>query len=288
MSFPTGYRPDPEVVRQRRAKFHHFKAARGLGIASLPLSTSNRQFLAVARGGPGILDQGQTSSCEGHAHASGFTLGMAVRGTPIPLVSPIGLYQMAVIQGLPPAANGELPSSLPDEGTEPSLVIQAAQTWGIASAKTWGKYPADQATIVVPPDAAELIAASACKLNGAYFMTSERDQYCLDFMTALASKILLTGAIAASSAEFQSYRGGVLGPLDDNVDHATLWIDYEWDGTNLSSLKAWGCNSWGWQQWGTSDVPTIAGGLYQSNRDFLVKYSQETAALDVTATGSEA
>lgn len=78
MTFHKGYRSDPEVVRQRRPKFHLLKAARGLGAAPLPLSTNNRQYLLPSAGGPGILNQFQTSSCEGHAHASGITLRFAI------------------------------------------------------------------------------------------------------------------------------------------------------------------------------------------------------------------
>lgn len=273
-----GYRPDPEIVRQRRPKFHMLKSARGLGVSALPTSTNNRQFLPVSRGGPGILDQGQTGSCEGHAHASGFTLARAIRGAPIALRSPIALYTMARIMGETPGADGELPP-LVDDGTEPSLVLQAAQTWGAPAASDWGNYPADPATINRPPNLGELEAADGFRLKGAYFLTSSGDQFCLDLMTAFAAGFVCTGAIAASSAAFNNYRSGVLGPLDDEIDHATLWVDGSWDGVNPSSLVVYGVNSWS-VGWGEDDAG-VGGGMYRCSAAFLQKYSQDCAVLDV-------
>ena len=281
-----GYKPDPDIVRQRRPKFHAFKAARGLGVAPLPLKTNNRQYMIPAKGGPGILDQGQTGSCEGHAHASGFTLGAAMQGAPVALRSPIALYTLARIAGEVPNASGELPA-LKDEGTEPSLVLQAAQTWGVPSATDWGNYPADPATINLAPNLAELEASTAFKLSGAYFLTSQGEQFCRDVMTALDEGYVCTGAIAASSTTFNNYTGGVLGALDTDIDHATLWVDFEWDGTNMSSLVVYGVNSWG-LLWGEDDA-NVGGGMYRCNASFLQAYSQDCAVLDVVnASGRRA
>lgn len=283
MTFHKGYRPDPEVVRQRRPKFHLLKAARGLGAAPLPLSTNNRQYLLPSAGGPGILNQFQTSSCEGHAHASGITLRFAIELQPIPLASPICLYDGARILSRQPNPDGSLPA-LTDDGTEPSQILQAAQQFGVCSAVTWGNYPADPSTINNEPTPQQLAAAREFEIDGAYFLTSTGDQFCTDIMTALASGYVCSSAIAASSSSFENYTGGVLGALDSDVDHASLWVDYEWDGANLSSLVFWGVNSWG-TSWGTSGVSGIAGGMYQFNREFAGAYSQDCAALSVVPLG---
>jgi hypothetical protein len=280
-----GYKPDPDVVRQRRPKFPLLKAARGLGVAPLPPSTNNRQFLSVGKGGPGILDQGSTGSCEGHAHASGFTLGAALGGDPVLLRSPIALYTMARILGASPPAGSELPP-LEDNGTEPSLVLQAAQLWGAPSAVDWANYPADPATINQPPNLGELESAADFKLYGAYFLTSQGEQFCRDLMTALAAKFVCTAAIAASSPAFNSYTGGILSALDADVDHATLWVDYEWDGANLASLVVYGVNSWG-VGWGEDDAG-VGGGMYRCNASFLQEYAQDCAVLDVAAIARSA
>ncbi len=285
-----GYRPDPEVVRQRRAKFHMLKAARGLGVSPLPLKTNNRQFLPVAAGGPGIGNQWKTGRCEGFAHASGFTVGAAMQGTPIPPRSPDAAYTMARILEQPMHPDGELPT-LVDEGTEPSLILQAAQIWGVASIAQWGD-PNDVAAVNRPPTVGQLEASDDFRLKGAYFLTSHGEAFCRDLMTALAPRaegqmgFPCTGAIAASSAAFNNYTGGVLGPLDDDVDHATLWIDYEWDGVNLSSLWVYGVNSWG-TDWGEDDAG-VGGGMYRCNAAFVQKYAQDCAVLDVTSIGRAA
>lgn len=276
----TGYRPDPHVVVQRRPKFHLLKAGRGLGVSPLPLATNNRAHMAPSVGGPGILQQGNTNACEGHAHASGVTLRYAIQGTPIPLASPICIYQGALMLQRGTNPDGTLPP-LRDDGTEPSLIIQAMRQWGIASAAKWGNFPADPATICNEPTLAQLETAGDFELTGAYFLESSGDQFCTDLMTALAAGYVCTGAIAASGAAFQSYSGGVLPALDNAVDHATLWVDYSWDGSNLSSLVVYGVNSWG-EGWGESSAPGIGGGMYRASRDFVAKYSGDCAVLDVS------
>jgi hypothetical protein len=287
MAYRTGHRPDPIEIVRRRKGFHLLKAKRGLGATALPPSTNNRQWLSVSAGGPGILDQGDTSSCEGHAHASGITLRFAIQRKPIRLVSPIGVYDVARMISRLPNADGSLPP-LSDDGTEPNLVISGLSEWGACSAEDWGGYPASSATINEEPTAEDMELAAEFKLDGAYFMTSSGDQYMLDLMTALAAGYPVSGAIAAYGAAFQGYSGGILGPLDDGVDHATLWVDYDgWGGSDLSKVVIYGVNSWS-ENWGEADAPGITGGMYRGSRDFAAKYSSATCVLDLSSPGSEA
>jgi hypothetical protein len=280
MSRRTGHIPDPPDVVARRKGFHLLKAKRGIGAAPRPLSTNNRAWLDPSVGGPGVLDQSDTSSCEGHAHAAAITLEFAARGTPIPLVSPICLYTGARVISRGINADGTLPA-LVDEGTEPGLVVAWMQSEGACSAATWGDYPASSATINDEPTPQRLFATADFKLNGAYFLQSSGDQYILDLIDALAAKKIITTAIAASSSTFQNYSGGVLGPLDDAVDHASQIIDLlSWDGINASSAVFLGANTWS-SGWGES-------GLYRFNADFARKYSSATAVLDLSTVGSEA
>jgi intein/homing endonuclease len=222
-------------------------------------------------------------NCEGHAHASGITLRFALLGTPIPIVSPVGVYDVARLISRTPNADGTVPA-LSDDGTEPNLVISGLSEWGACSAVTWGDYPASSATINDEPTPQDMMLAGDFKLDGAYFLTSTGDQYITDLMTALAAGYPCSDAIAASGSAFQGYTGGVLGPLDDAVDHANLIVDYEWDGSNLSSVVAYCVNSWS-ASWGEADVAGLAGGMYRANRDFLAKYSSSTCVLDVSAIG---
>jgi hypothetical protein len=280
----TGHRPDPDIVRQRRAKFHILSDRHNLGAAPRPLSTNNRAKLATTAGGPGILNQSVTQSCEGHAFASGVTLRFAILGTPIPLASPIAAYDFARVLGRTPNPDGTLPA-LTDTGTEPSLVIQGATQFGICTAATYGDYPANPATINLEPTPQELQAAREFELNGAYFFSSSGDQFIYDMMTALAAGYPVLSAVAASGAIFNNYHGGILPMLDADVDHASLWIDYEWDGANLSSFVGYGANTWG-VGWGTTFAPDITGGMYEFDRDFAVGYGADAAALDVVPIGA--
>lgn len=283
--FKTGHIPDPEIVRQRRLKFHMLKALRGLGVSALPLSSNNRRWLLSSVGGPGIFDQHDTSSCEGHAWASAVTLRYAILRTPIPTASPICPYDGARVLSRPLNEDGTLPK-LTDDGTEPSLIVSAMNRWGIASADKWEGFPASSQTINDEPTLDELETAGEFEIDGAYFLSSEGDQFCYDLMLALASGYPCVSAIAASNPTFQNYTGGVMGPLGPKVDHASLWVDYEWDGQNLSSFKGFGVNSWGDgtqgdTPWGESTVTGIAAGMYRFNRDCAVEYRQDCAVVDV-------
>lgn len=272
MSFGKGHIPDPEAVRQRRAGFHLLKAKHMLGASPLPLATSNRQFFDPSMGGPGIQDQGSTGRCEGFAHSGAITTRFAIQRKPIARVSPTGIYTVARMISRLPNADGTLPP-LTDDGTEPSLVVAGLSEWGVCSAKTWGDDPDDPSKVNDEPTPQQLEAAGEFTLLGAYFMRSSGDQFLRDLMTALAAGYPCTGAIAASSAEFEGYSGGVLGPLDDDVDHATLFLDYSWDGANLASLVVTAANSWG-IGWGEA-------GFYRCNADFLRKYANDCAVIDV-------
>jgi papain like protease len=288
MTYFTGHIPDPDEVVARRKGFHILKARRMLGAAALPLKTNNRQWLLPAAGGPGVRDQSATSRCEGFAHAVGITLRFAIKRTPISYVSHDGIYTGARMISRVPNADGTLPP-LSDDGTEPGLVAQALGEWGACSAKTWGDEPDDPSKVNVEPTIQQLEAEGEFRLDGAYFLQSSGDQYIRDLMTALAAGFPVTGAIAASGSIFQNYSGGVLGAMDDGVDHATLWLDYEVQSlTDLSTFVVYGVNSWG-EGWGESTVTGINGGMYRGGRDFAAKYNSATAVLDVSALtgGSE-
>jgi hypothetical protein len=285
MTFFTGHRPDPPEVVARRPKLHLHPRIGAIRATPIPLKTNNRAKLDSSVGGPGILDQGQTSSCEGHAHASAITLYFACLGKPIPLVSPVGLYQGALLLQRQPNTDGTLPP-LSDDGTEPSLIIQAMSEFGASSADTYGNYPADPSTITSEPTLAQLEAEQNFVLNGAYFMASTGDDKVRDLMACLAAGEFVTDAIPASGPEFQGYSGGVLGALSGPIDHANLIVDYEWDGSNLSSVIVYCANSWG-MQWGAALAPGISGGMYQANRAY-VDQAADFCVMNLTATGSEA
>jgi hypothetical protein len=265
--------------------FHILKSKRNLATALPTDITGICAFMQPSAGGPGIQDQHEVGGCEGYGHSSGVTLRSAVMGKQIPLASAVGLYQCALLIQRTPDAKGNLPA-LVDSGTEPTVIQQAMQTYGIASKATWGGDPPTPASIIVQPTIAQLEAAQTYLLVGMYAIQSTGEQYLVDLMTAWANGYPTTGAIAASSSTFNSYQGGILSAMDNNVDHCTLWIGGKWDGSNPSSLVGIGVNSWGDGQegdppWGESDAPGIVAGMYRSDSSFLLAYSEATYVLDV-------
>ena len=268
-----GHRPDPPDVRARRAGFHILKSKRGFA-EQLPLSVDLSPFV-TAPGGPGILDQRDSSSCEGHAHAGAIATRFARNGAPIALPSPIGIYTLARCIGRQPDANGNLPA-LTDDGTEPSLVVRAIQEWGVSSATTWGHYPADTATVNQEPTQEELERSSDFKLLGAYFMQSVGDQLVIDIMTALAAGYPVSMGLPASGQEFNAYRGGILGALSGPVDHANYIVGYTLPATGAySQVVMTSVNSWS-SGWGE-------GGMYRFGRA-LVDQLEDCCAVDVIAS----
>lgn len=275
--FMTGYRPDPPDVVARRPGFHLLRAHRLLVQSkTLPLFTNNKQYLLAAKGGPGILQQLQTGSCTGHSTAGAITSRFAIMGTPIKLVSPIGLYAVGRAMARRPNVDGNL-LPLTDDGTEPSLVVAGINEWGVCSADTWGNYPADPLTINNEPTLEQLEADAEFELNGAYFLQSQGTALYNDIMTALAAGYPVTNAIPASGDSFQNYTGGVLGAQSGPNDHYTYIIDYSWDGENYDSLILYCVNSWGTQDgWGDGT------GMYQANTQFIDQM-QDMAIFDVSS-----
>jgi hypothetical protein len=303
MTFRTGHIDDhPEVVK-RRLGIHLHPEIGAMRAGALPLKSTNRAKL-IKNGGPGILNQNDTGSCEGHAHASGLTLKLALAGTPLTeVISPVGLYLGALMvdRGAVPTS-GKLPP-LTDSGTMPSSIQTASQTWGSTGASVWGQYPASSGTMYVTPSdpnsalieptPEKLYAESAYRLKGMYFVQSTGLQKVIDILTVLAAGNPVSDAIPASGQDFQGYAGGVLSYPSGAVDHANLVVDYEWTGTQEQFtqwlagapsldqyLIGYGVNSWG-TSWGEADAMSGAtGGTYQFNRSFFDGL-QDAAVLDV-------
>jgi hypothetical protein len=318
MLYPRGHIPDhPEVVKRRTGLHLHPKFASIMARASsLPMATTNRAKLSTAAGGPGMLNQGSTGSCEGHAHASGATLFLANQGKSVGLISPVALYLGALM--IDRTVSGGALSVVTDAGTMPSSIVSAWQTFGSRLATSDPQYPADPSTLYVTPSDPNsplvlpsleaLYADSPYRFGGAYFLTgaSTSPAYLLAALSVLASGRTLTDAIPASGTAFQNYSGGVLGALDGPTDHANQIHDYGFSGTaaqwasfttalqqgdtatvnSLSSmLLFFCCNSWG-LAWGAPDaVSGMTGGMYQANIDYF-QQAQDVLVLDISAVTS--
>ena len=283
--------------------------------SALPLKTSNRFLLAPAAGGPGIGNQNDTSTCEGHAHGYAGSLMLVLQGLGLgagEVLSPVALALGAYMFDRLPNIDGTLPNLI-DQGTMPSSILQAWASFGADVATAWGQFPASSSSMYIDPTGSDpkvpqgaciepppekLYAARPVRFTGAYFVTSFGVQKAVDVMTLLAAKQLLSDAIPASGQDFQGYNGGILGPTSGQVDHAQYYVDYEWTGTaaelaafvagdttNVSKLVFYKVNSWG-EGWGESDVSGIAGGLYRCNYDFLQQSSADLCALTLKRVAS--
>jgi hypothetical protein len=297
-----GHIADHPAVVAARVGLHLHPEYGAMRAGTMPLRTTNRAKLPTSQGGPGILDQHDSSSCEGHAHASGVTLTMALAGTPLPEVaSPVGLYLGALLCDATVQPDGTLPPLI-DRGTMPSSILGSMLLYGGCGASVWGQYPASSATMYVPgtttsqliqPTPNQLYGERAFRLNGAYFLTTSGPALVRDVIRVLASGKVLTNAIDGSAAAFQSYGGGTLGALGGEVDHAQAFLDYDWNGDQASldafmggddalvgSFVGHGCNSWG-ALWGETDSVNGLAGQYRCNSDFA-QAAQDWCVLSLT------
>jgi hypothetical protein len=314
--YRTGHIADHDEVVKRRVALHHFGAfAAMMALASsLPMETTNRALMPPDKGGPGILDQHDTGSCEGHAHGTGGTLVLAGQGTSPGLISPAQLYLGALRFDATLQPDGTL-SSVTDTGTMPSSILSAWQTFGAGLAKddpqypcssgTLYKNPGDPNSVLILPPPERLYAASPFRFKGAYFITAGvgSPQRLLQALTTLASKRVITDAIPASGNDFQGYTGGIIGATTGPIDHANVIVDYKWVGSaadwatfttalvqgNTTQVAAlvqnllFICvNSWS-TSWGEGDaVSTMPGGMYRANIHYFDK-AEDLCVLDLEA-----
>jgi len=266
---------------------------------SAALRSINRAKLPRSVGGPGVRNQTNVGGCEGCANSSGGTIQLALDGTPLPEpISHVGTYLGALMCDAVPNADGSLPWFI-DTGTMPSSILGGWGLYGGSLESAWGQLPMSQSTMystdpsapqgaLIQPTPNQLYTGRACRLQGAYFLTSSGAALVRDLIRVLGSGKVLTNAIRGSSAAFQNYTGGIIGALDGPIDHAQLVLDYEWtsDQASLDAFMAGddskvgffllrGCNSWGGKNcpdggtWGEVDEVNQLGGQYRANNDFV-------------------
>lgn len=303
----------PEVVK-KRAPLHHHPLFGTIITTVLPLATTNRAFMAPAKGGPGIINQHAVGGCEGCANGGAATLRMAILGKSKGLISPTQLYLGALMFDQTLNPDGTL-SMVTDTGTQPSSIYTAFLTFGARLAATDPQYPMDVSTLyktpsdsnsalILPTVDSGLYADSPYRFNGAYFIMATGPARLLQLLTVLASGRPVSDAIPASGQQFQGYTGGILGALDGPVDHANYIVDYEWTGSaqdwvslvialqqndvtttaRLAVNLVFHCNnSWGDDGWGEADtVSTMIGGTYRANIDY-VNQAEDLCVVDLSA-----
>jgi hypothetical protein len=310
--YSTGHLPDhPEVVKRRKLlRLTRLGAGFLLLAGSLPMATTNRAWMAVSKGGPGILDQDGIGACEGFAHASSATRFLTSQGQSSGLLSPTALYLGALLIDQTVQPDGKL-SPVTDTGTMPSSIDSAWQVFGALLAKDDPQYPASTATmyqtpsdpnsLLVLPAVEELYADNSFRYTGAYFLTTQGPARLLEALSTLAAGRDITVAIAASGPQFQNYSDGVLGALSGDIDHANFITDYEWTGSaadwaafttaltqndtatiaRLAPQLIFHCvNSWS-EGWGEADsIAQVSGGMYRANTAFFDQ-AQDLSVIDL-------
>ena len=198
-----------------------------------------------------VLDQGPTSSCEGHGNSGAVYVALAAAGYRLPWIpSQDGIYKVGrCIDRVP--VNGKLPA-LSDDGARSSQVVRGMQEYGIRPMSMQrtsdGRFSdVEVATVNKEPPLNELIADARTVLVGAYGITSKGKQRSDEVATCLSNGIPVVLAVPGGAAAFQSYTGGVLSALHEPIDHCVFVIGFYTlpDGSRAFIIR----NSWG-EGWG--------------------------------------
>jgi hypothetical protein len=228
---------------------------------------------------PPIMDQSQTGSCVGHANATAcYGACKAANKTLSWYVSPAGIYR--ITRCLERAAQGgEASGPLTDSGSSPADAVTVLEAWGVTNMV----YPTADGrfddcspdTINVEPALPDLEAMDKTKPVVGHPIATSGDQLVLDVKTALASGCPVTVAVPGGSDAFQSYVGGILGPIDlsqNPIDHNVCLVGYdtETDGSVVFTIA----NSWG-IGWGENGFVRVSSDfLQQSTADLYAIQSR--------------
>lgn len=240
--FGTGHIKDAPDERD-------YKARVMLGAPrNLPPEASLEQHLR------GIRDQGQTSSCVGHAIGTAADTRLRKLGfmnTPDP--SRVAIYTFARAMG---RSSGS--KKLVDDGSQPRLAMKGIREWGTPSEKDW---PIDQATIndELPWDVMQ--KASAFRISQWHRIDSLGHGRVEDICNAIAQGYPVVFGVDVDD-NFMNYsgKGAVAAPDPSNSygGHMMCLVGYT---TENSERIFRGVNSWG-TGWGD-------GGLYWAHEGFI-------------------
>jgi len=200
-----------------------------------------------------VRDQGGTSSCVGHACASGVDVRLRFLGKTLPEPSPLGVYAFARM-----LEKQTKKSKLQDDGSYPADAYHALSQFGVPSEDVW---PFDEARIneELPWDAQQNASAGRVALLSKIRSTGQ--QRIEDVCNQLAQNHPVPfGTQVAKS--FEDYKAGEVldspGSAPRLGGHMTLILGYT---TTPSGLVFVCLNSWG-TSWGE-------GGLYRCSTGYL-------------------
>ena len=255
---------------QRKTPLARLAARRGWS-PSLPSKADLRPYVLDSKG-PGIFDQGSTSSCVGHAHVSSVMTRLLFMGTPAPYrLSPAFAYLLARIVDRQ-EINGTFPP-VTDDGSMPNACTRGMAEWGLCS---FDLRPTDPATINDEPKLKELEEAFTVRPRGIYEVlgtgTAREDQ----IKAALVNGYPLTIAAIVDSA-FEDWAGGdPIGAPDMSRalgGHDIYLVGYETlaDGSVQYIIG----NSWS-DTWGEGGFARVSSDWIQAAMDIeVVELDQE-------------
>ena len=234
------------------------------GRLGLRLGAAGTRLLdcVTAPGGPGIYDQGSTSSCTGHSECGSAMTSAVAAGHPTPYrLSPACAYKLGRIVDEP------LAQPLTDDGAVPEQVTRGCQEWGICS---WDDDPTDPATINVRPDLFELEHALRLPVSGIYGMSGSDVE--AQIQTAVTNGFPVKLGFLVDQA-CENWSGG--DPLGPPVPASVLgghsiycvWVD-QWAG----GVEYYLVNSWG-VGYGEGGFVRVSSDFIRQASDFeVVKY----------------
>lgn len=235
MKFATGYVPDP--AGHKRTSFGHLRN-------TLKAQTTPD---AVSLPTPAVMFQA-SGSCTGHAYSCFLYAVFFAAFAPNFVPSPAEIYRNGrAIDRLDWIPIDQQP--LTDDGAMPNQVKRAVNEYGVEPMKATvgGRYSDDDpATVNDEPKLLDLEVESENLMVGDYGIISHGKQRVAELRMALANGLAVTAAIAGGSNAFQSYTGGVLGPIGEPLDHYVCIVGYRTvDGRTEFRIR----NSWG-EDWG--------------------------------------
>lgn len=250
------------------------RLAARLGWSSSSPSKADMRPLVMDVKGPGILDQGPTSSCVGHAHVGSVMTRLLAMGIPAPyLLSPTFAYLLARIVDRQ-EINGVLPP-ITDDGSMPNACVRGIAEWGVCS---FDMRPTDPATINDEPKILELEQSFIVRPRGIYEVLGTGQAREDQIKAALANGFPLTIAAIVDPA-FENWSGG--DPIDAPDlsqalgGHDIYLVGYETlsNGTVVYFIA----NSWG-RDWAESGFARVSSRWIQAAMDIeAVELDQEAA-----------
>lgn len=216
--------------------------ARRLGLRPRAVDGALLRDAVLSPRGPGIYDQGATSSCTGNDKCGAAMTRFVAMGNPSPYrLSPACAYKIGRRIDVPPNADGSL-VPLVDDGAIPEQITRALAEWGVCS---YDKDPTDPRTINLDPDLGELEQALALIVRGIYGIAGDIGSREAQVQLAIDSGFPVSlGALIDDT--FENWAGGnpCGPPAPERIlgGHAMYVVDWApWaGGTEYVLVNSWG------------------------------------------------